>query len=674
MKIKPFFFFSLLALFAISAHAQNNTFGVYDLMKLRFVGDAVLSPDGKKVAYTTIERESLKEGASSKVELHVHDVKSGESKPYFTNAPQGFSSLGWTPDGETITFLAAFGGSNQVYGIDLDGGSYYPITKAPHSIADYSYHPQSKSIAYIASVGGAEKNPHYQLGFNAEVFEEDLKEKALFLYDLTSGESTKLSEDVAVHTVAWNPQGTKLACMIAPRNLIDDYYMMKRVYLVDPKTKKSEKIIDNPGKMTDLSWSPDGKHIAIVGGVDKNDPVSGSIFVQNVANPQPFSKLRNYVKDMELSATHVRWYDDETLLYAADESSETTLSLHELGDDKREVVLPAGKVIVGGFSNVGRTVAFAGHTPKHPYELYTFDVKKERLAKHSNLNKWLEGYQLAKQEEISYKARDGMTIKGVLMYPLNYDKNKKYPLINYIHGGPESCVHNGWTTYYSMWGQMAAAKGYFVFMPNYRASSGRGVAYSKADYGDLGDEEFNDVLDGIDYLVKNKGVDRDRVGIGGGSYGGYFSAWAATKHSEHFKASCVFVGVSNQVSKRNTTDIPMEDYLVHWGIWTADNIELVYDRSPVKYAKNNQTPTLILHGKEDTRVHPSQSLELYRQLKLHGDAAVRLIWYPGEGHGNRRMPARIDYTIRTLRWFDYYLQEGNDKDEIPASAIEYEIK
>ena len=191
-----------------------------------------------------------------------------------------------------------------------------------------------------------------------------------------------------------------------------------------------------------------------------------------------------------------------------------------------------------------------------------------------------------------------------------------------------------------MWGRVAAAKGYFVFMLNYRASSGRVIEYSKANFGDLADEEFNDVLGGIDCLVKNKGVDRNRVGIGGGSYGDYFSAWAATKHSEHFKASCVFVGVSNQISKRNTTDIPMEDYLVHWGIWTNEDIELIFDRSPVKYASNNQTPTLILHGKEDPRVHLSQSLELYRQLKMHGDAAVRLVWYPSEGHGNRKNPAQ----------------------------------
>ena len=257
--------------------------------------------------------------------------------------------------------------------------------------------------------------------------------------------------------------------------------------------------------------------------------------------------------------------------------------------------------------------------------------------------------------------------------PLNYAKSNKYPLITYIHGGPEACVHNGWNTYYSTWGQVAAARDYFVFMPNYRASSGRGIAYSKADFGDLADEEFTDVLDGIDYLVKNKGVDRERVGIGGGSYGGYFSAWAATKHSQHFKASCVFVGVSNQVSKRNTTDIPMEDYLVHWGIWTKDNIELIYDRSPVKYASNNQTPTLILHGKEDPRVHPSQSLELYRQLKMFGNAAVRLVWYPGEGHGNRQNPARIDYCLRTMRWFDYYLKEGNSKDSKPEKELEYKL-
>lgn len=665
---------SLLLIGSVSLEAQSQTFGTYDLMKLQFVSSPAVSPDGKKVAYTTVTRSPLSDGkASSHISLHVLDVKSGTSKVYISDQ-KGIHSLAWTPDGKEVTFLASFGSKQQVHAISLTGGSYYKVTKAPHSVSSYHWNPKGGSIAFIASPRKSKSSKYKKMGFDAEVFEEDIAEKNLYVYNLKSGKTEQLTEGVSANTATWNPQGTMLASMIAPENLIDQFYMDKRVYTVNPKTKERKMVIENPGKMTDLAWSPDGAHIAIVCGSDKNDPVSGSIFVQNVQNPQPFNKLKNYVHKMELSATHVKWMDAKTIIYAADESVETTLSSHKIGAASRTVLLGAGKAVFSSFSISNGVVAFGGATPKHPNELYTFTTKKKVLTKRTNINSWLSDYKLAKQEEVIYKARDGMTVKGVLMYPLGYDKSKTYPLICYIHGGPESCVKNGWTTYYSMWGQTAAAEGYFVFMPNYRASSGRGVAYSKADYGDLGDEEFNDVLDGIDYLAKNKGVDKNRVGIGGGSYGGYFSAWGATKHSDHFKASCVFVGVSNQISKRNTTDIPNEDYLVHWGIWTNENVELIYDRSPVKYADNNKTPTLILHGKEDTRVHPSQSLELYRQLKMHGDAAVRLVWYPGEGHGNRQNPAKIDYSLRTMRWFNHYLKDGSDKNSIPDKELEYEIE
>ena len=668
------FMFLLIACFGSLAVSAQKSFGVYDLMNSKFVTEVQISPDGDKVAYTVMRRRPLSEGAGANyTDLYVLDIKSGDSKCYISEN-KSLSGIAWRPKHAQITFLASWSGSNQVYGIDLDGGSYQQLTHSANSMGSYQWHPGGKSLAYIGYERSSGKNEHYQLGFNAEVFEEDLTKKNLYWWNMEKGTSTLLNDQMAIHTIAWDPVGERIAFMASPENLVDQYYMDKRVYTYSMSSKEVTKVIDNPGKLTDMAWSPDGKHIAIVSAADKNDPVSGSVFVQNLDEIKPFSKLKNYVGGLELSATHVKWLDKKTIIFSADESVETTLSTYEIDAEAREVVLEAGKVILSNFSVVNGLVAFGGNTPQHPNELFTFGIKKKSLQKHTDVNAHLADFKLAKQEKVSYKARDGKTIEGVLIYPLNYQNGQKYALINYIHGGPESCVKNGWSTYYSMWGQVAAARDYFVFMPNYRGSSGRGIAYSKADYGDLADEEFNDVLDGIDYLVANKGVDRSRVGIGGGSYGGYFSAWAATRHSEHFKASCVFVGVSNQVSKRNTTDIPNEDYLVHWGIWTNENIELIYDRSPVKYASNNKTPTLILHGKEDPRVHPSQSLELYRQLKMHGDAAVRLVWYPGEGHGNRMNPARIDYCLRTMEWFDYYLQAGKDRHSLPDKNLEIELK
>jgi dipeptidyl aminopeptidase/acylaminoacyl peptidase len=192
------------------------------------------------------------------------------------------------------------------------------------------------------------------------------------------------------------------------------------------------------------------------------------------------------------------------------------------------------------------------------------------------------------------------------------------------------------------------------------------------DFGNLGAEEFDDVIDGIQHLADKGMVDKNRVGIGGGSYGGYFAAWGATRHTEHFAASVMFVGISNQISKRFTTDIPYEMYHVHWGVWPHEDWELHLDRSPIKYAHESKTPTLILHGKQDPRVHPSQSLELYRAMKTHGQAPVRLIWYPGQGHGNQKNTSKHDYAVRTMEWFEYYLKGDNPRDQMPDKYINLE--
>jgi dipeptidyl aminopeptidase/acylaminoacyl peptidase len=216
---------------------------------------------------------------------------------------------------------------------------------------------------------------------------------------------------------------------------------------------------------------------------------------------------------------------------------------------------------------------------------------------------------------------------------------------------------------------VAAAKGYRVFYPNYRGSTGRGTEFAMAGQGDAGGAEFDDVIDGVDHLIAEGLADRDRVGITGGSYGGYFSAWAATRHTERFRAAVMGVGISNHVSKAGTTDIPNEMELVHWRTTLERSPELYVERSPVKFAAQAKTPLLILHGKGDQRVDPGQSMEMYRALQRNGKVPVRLVYYPRDGHGNRNAASRYDWHLRMLRWFDHFLM-GDGKD-LPPHALDY---
>ncbi|MCB2206140.1 S9 family peptidase [bacterium] len=661
----------LLLIFPVVLQAQN-VLNEKNLFDLRQVIEVKVSPDAKFIAYTVLEpRPFSDDPGSSYRTLHVLNRSTGEDREYVGGKSVAYD-IGWSADSRLLTFRAHRDElpGTQVYAMPLDGGGAFPLTESATSVLAYTLRPDGNAIAYIATEAeNSARGKWLRMGFNAEVYEENSPDRNIYIRSLEDGSVKKMTDGVSAYSIDWSPDGKYIAAAIAPKNLVDHSYMFKRIHLLDVASGELTKIVENPGKLGKITWSPDSRKLAFISAAAVWDSKEGSLFVTDIAENTPFEKLRNYTMDFEGTVTDVAWKDAATLLYASEEGVETTLREQPLSAPSSSIVVKAGTFIATHFSAAEGVIAFPASSARHPRELYTFSG--DRLERLTNSNPWLNDIRLARQESFDYQADDGLRITSVLIYPLNYEQGKKYPLITYVHGGPESANHNGWVTHYSTWGQVAAAQDYFVFMPNYRASTGRGVAFSKMGLGDLAGKEFTDVLDGIDALVDNGLVDPKRVGIGGGSYGGYFSAWGATKHTDRFAASVVFVGVSNQISKRNTTDIPYEDYYVHWGIWTHEDFEKVWDRSPVKWARGSKTPTLILHGKEDPRVHPSQSLELYRSLKLHSKAPVRLVWYPGEGHGNRRNPARMDFLMRTMDWFNAYLK-GNGAS-MPPAELEYPV-
>ncbi|MFP4692002.1 MAG: S9 family peptidase [Bacteroidales bacterium] len=668
----------ILALFwlVLPAAQADNVLTPHKVLDLETVSEVAISPDQNYIAFTlNVPRPFDHDAGTDYRELYVYDVANDEILPFITGEQRVFG-IKWTPSGDAVTFRANLPARQnvQVYQLSLRGGGPMPLTDHFKSVIDYDFIDDEK-LAFVAE--GPDKEGEQMMqdkGLRVEVFEEEWVHRNLYLQDLNTGESRQLTEDVTVFDFTVGPGGRYAAAAIAPRNLVDDSYMFKDIHLVDLETGEHEMIMDIPGKLGNMAFNSDGSQLAFRAASMMEDAVVGSLFVMDVDTEDSFGDLRNYAEGMELSVIDFAWKDDNTLLYAAEEGVDIVLSEQVLDQDERTILIEPEMVVFGGFHLVDDMIAMPGNTWEHPNELYTFDLNTSQLARHTDHNPWLADIELASQRKLVYDARDGMEIHGVLIYPLDYQEGETYPLINYIHGGPEAAVQNGWSTYYNRWGQVAAAKGYFVFMPNYRASSGRGVDFTMAGYGDLVGVEYEDVLDGIDHLIEIGYVDIDRVGIGGGSYGGYFSAWSATRYTDRFAAAVMFVGISNQLSKRHTTDIPWEDYMVHWGYWNHEDWEDVYSRSPVKYAEHSLTPTLILHGDADPRVNPQQSLEMYRALKMHGCAATRLIWYGNEGHGNARNVHKLDYMVRTMRWFDFYLMEGNPREEKPDKYPELGIE
>ncbi len=648
-----------------------------DIARTRGVSSAKISPDGQYVAYTlSIPRRPWEEDSGSAWgELHVVDMK-GNSRAFVTGEVH-VGHIAWTPDGRGIAFLAKRGGDEHksLYIIPIDGGEAMKVLEHETSISSYSFSPDGSQVAMLATAEeDKDEKKLKDKGFDAEIYEEQLEHVQVWIAsvgdagDGDDSEARSLDLSGSASAVQWSPDGGKLAVVLAPTPLIDDKYMKSRVRIVDVVSGEVVGKLDNPGKLGPVRWSPDGKTLAMIAGGDAHDPAAGRLMVGSAGGGALDDILPDYMGHVQ----SIAWQDSDTIMFVGDVGCFTTVGKVDSDGSKPRTLVEKGGVILSGVSLAvdGRLASFLGSDPTHPREVYVMkhgDTSARRL---TDSNPWLRDVELAKQEVVEYSARDGLKVEGILIRPLHMEDGKRYPLVQCVHGGPEAHIRNDWVTNYSRPGQVFAAKGYVVFYPNYRGSTGRGVAYSKMGQADYAGPEFDDLVDAIEHFVSvEKIVDRKKSGITGGSYGGFASAWAATKLTEHFAASVMFVGISDQISKSGTTDIPNEMQMVHSLRWPWDHWDWFRERSPLYYVEQARTPILILHGKNDPRVHPSQSMELYRYLKVIGKTPVRLVLYPGEGHGNRKSAGRLDYCLRLLRWMDHYLMgPGGDP---PAHELDY---
>jgi dipeptidyl aminopeptidase/acylaminoacyl peptidase len=641
------------------------------IARLRSALSQVVAPSGQSIAYTVaVPRTPLvDDDGPAWSELHVVDA-SGTSRP-FVVGKVNVSDLQWMPDGSAMLYLAKRGDDTApaIYRIPIDGGESVRLVAHQTDIGGFAVSADGKRLAFLATRElTKEAQEIRKKGFDQQVYEEDWLPTQVWLTDIAGEESPHaLDLPGSASYVAWSPSGHELLVVLAPTPLIDDSYMFRRVHVVDVDAERVIQRIDNPGKLGQVGWSPDAKQIALVSAADLNDPHEGRLMVANAADGQ----FRDLMPNYQAHVTSFAWRNADTLVWVADEGTGTRLGTVTLAGQQSTLSDTAGPVLADlSLSRDGGTISVLGQSPTHSQEVFLLAPSANELKRLTHVNQWLDRMRLARQETIAWKARDGLELQGLLIYPLNYVEGRKYPLIMSVHGGPESHEPNGWLTSYSRPGQVAAARGFAVFYPNYRGSTGRGVEFSKLGQADAAGKEFDDLIDGIDHLVAKGLVDPKRVGITGGSYGGYASAWGATYYSDRFAASVMFVGISDNVSKLGTTDIAEEMYLVHHHKRLWEDWDYFLERSPIRHVQKNHTPTLILHGKNDPRVHPSQSLELHRHFKTLHQAPVRLVLYEGEGHGNRKAAARLDYHLRMLRWMEHYLQgPGGDP---PPMELDYE--
>jgi len=637
-----------------------------DVETLRSVGTAEISPDGARVAYTlAVPRTAWKdEDGTPWTELHVLDVASGVSRPFLTGK-ENVGRIGWMPDSKTIAYLAKRDGDKEtaLWAIRVDGGESRKLASLETSIGSFSFSPDGSEVALVASEPQSkERKAREEKGFKQQVYEEDNVRAQVWIASTKEGAAAprKLAIDGHVHQCVWSPADARLALSVAPTPLVDDEYMRTRVRIVDSKDGTVLRRIENPGKLGTIGWTPDAKWVAMIAASDLNDPASTTFVAHAAEERGGLVEIVPLGKDWKGAAVGFDFQPSGHALVVAAQGCETSYEKVSVTNAvaERKTLIPTGVAIWTGasVSEDGQTAAFVGHTAMHPPELWTMKHGDAAPKRRTHSNKGLEGLTFAEQEVVRWKAHDGLELEGVLVRPANEVAGQRYPLILSVHGGPEAHDSNGWSTNYSRPGQIAAARGFAVLYPNYRGSTGRGVAFQKLSQGDAAGKEFDDLVDAVDHLVEIGLVDKARVGITGGSYGGYATAWCSTKYSERFAAGVMFVGISDKFSKFGTTDIPEEEFNVHALKRVWDDFEFARERSPITYAAQSKTPLLILHGKDDPRVDPGQSRTMYRHMKLRSQAPVRLVLYPGEGHGNRKAASRLDYAVRMLQWFEHYLQ------------------
>jgi len=669
--------FFLLIIIPVILAADSNRLTPEMVIHLEVVTSAVLSPDGEKVAYVRrAQRSPDEDRGSAYTELFVISSQGGEPQQ-FTYRPHNVAHVQWSPDGEYIYFRSnrpEIHPGMQIYRISSKGGEAEIITEEPSAVLSYKLSPDGTQAAYILQDPEPEEfRQRKETGDDWRIEDEYHRHRRLYVMDLDTKESHLVTEfDKSVWEFEWAPDGEQLLIQATPLPETDQMYMFKRMYLVNAAgTDKPEVFVKTEGKLGGMSFSPNGEYVAWNGAVDISDPTEGTIFVAHLSSHEMWT----VTPDFEGTVTWVTWQNDNTLLFTSEEKTWTRMSSIPFRGGERMILFDETgnpEFTAAHFARDNNTFITVASAFNHPNDVYAGTIADRELKRITYHNPELDNLSFREYEYVEYEARDGLLITGLLLKPVNYRDGERYPLICQIHGGPEAAYTHGWNTSYAAMTQLYSQQGYMVFLPNYRASTGRGVEFAKANHRDGGGKEFTDVIDGVAYLAGRGLIDRDRVGIVGGSYGGYFANLAATRYAGNFAAAASWVGISNQFSKVGLSDTPLENILVHFDRAHYQNEHRVgiMEASPIWYLERavqeeNETPLLILHGEADQRVPYGQAVELYRGLKLsykyhrgmsRDEIPVTFVSYPRAGHGTGEVRQQLHFSNTVLEFFEKHLK------------------
>lgn len=633
-----------------------------DIIGIKRVSDVQLAADSRRTAFVVTSWDEEADRFNSDIWQAVADLGGSAQRMTFNAGRDDHPR--WAPSGQRLAFLSARGDNPtaQIYALNLQGGEAQPLTKHATPIQTFEWSSDGRYVAFVATEPALSmlktktKAPI--------VYQEEARSAQLWLLDVETQAVRQLTKGAQHITgFAWSFDRARLAVTARKTPQLEsadttEIYLLpfltetEPVELVAVRQLTRNKVAESQPRFSPdgrwLAWlaraeslavGPDRIHlfpINAVGAAGEGSPVT-------VLNKEFNGYIRNY-----------RWlFNNAEILFTAGLGVNEHLFRTDI-TNRAPQALTRGEGVVGSFAANfdGTQVVYAfEHTRMGP-ELAGLNARTLLPMQLSLLNPQVEKLALGQVETLRWKASDQTEIEGLLVYPVGYESARRYPLVTYIHGGPEGAFTNSLNASWSAPVQIMAGAGYAVFLPNFRGSSNYGAAFAAANTLKAGKVDVDDVTSGIEMLIQRGLADENKLAVAGWSYGGYLSGWLIG-HTHRFKCAVYGAGLSNAISYWGTADITAQRERLHGGTpWTAR--QMYEEQSPLTYLPNAKTPTLIFHGEKDERVPLGQSQESYRALKRAG-VPVQLIVYPDQGHGLLTPSYQADKMTRELAWLKKYL-------------------
>jgi dipeptidyl aminopeptidase/acylaminoacyl peptidase len=683
----------LVSPLAVFAQTQKRAMTFEDVMSLRVVSDPRISPDGKRVAFVVTQADMKTNFRNSDVWLVSAD--GGDSRQ-LTRSPKRDDQPRWSADSRSLAFISDRDGKAQVYVLSIDGGEARKVTDVQTAVQSFEWAPDGKRIAYIATDPVSEsREKEKKEGFDQIIADSDYQYAHINIIDVADGAASlakamKLTDgDLHVTEIAWSHDGGAIAFTARSTPKLADSGTTE-IYMIDADGKQNTRptrITNNDRSESNIAWSPAGNTLSYLSNSDKYPSIGPSRIhllevIRATTRGGQSPSLTGFLTTSQPKVllpqfndyiTRYEWSSDGRVIYFAADRGTSRHLWRVSSNGNQSNLMTIGTVLNGPFSlskpgsskagaQGADRIAALREEPWHPAEVFLEPLPESgdvitQAQQLTHMNPQLQGLAFGRVETVKWKSsKDGREIEGILVYPIDYEPGKRYPLITSIHGGPEGAYQLSFMASYGEFPHIYAGRGYASFFPNFRGSSNYGYEFASANVGDLGGGDYQDIMSGVDYLIQRGIADPARLAIKGYSYGGYMSGWIIG-HTDRFKAAVFGAGLSNAISYYSQADIQFGRETLHQGTPWRNNQNMI-ERSPVFYLQNAKTPSLIYQGEKDERVPLPQSLETYMGLKKAG-VTTQLIIYPREGHGLREPAHQLDKMRREMEWVERYVRASD---------------